>query len=724
MKIISRINKFIPRKAMAEINAICHNRLISDNNKKADMIREVLERFEVPFTELGPGTNRYAVKIDGFVFKIAMDKNGIDDNRIEAVMSAELQPYVAKTYECNNLMVVSEYVTVISKEEFKENEEVIKGILSQLADSYIFGDVGFLMKNFINWGYRPNGELVILDYGYIYKIQGQEARCTHLLSDDVICGHFLEYDQNFSDLICPHCRTKYKYADIRRRIDLEFEKRHIERSLSEMYKITTAEAIVKGDGDEEEVIEEQPLIRHFYDYEEDEEYYEQGDECMFNPDKTAEILAKGRAALKNRSYDINNNDIECETEYEEDSYEEDDFDITPPPLGDYIYDDDVFILGELMGSPILFTEERYTDIEGLPEGYHAYHVRTTEEDMTWKSIEETVFRNFAGTIITTCELNLPAKVNEDLYTLTYKEITFSDFQKFVDEYENMSEDDDDDDDDFEELSEDEIASMFDDEDEDEYCDEQDKFDNFSRTTIDETDDDTDESEPDYECKYITIRIKVPESCDMYELADDIRESIDDWEDIIEVYHDTSDNNIHATIDMSDEDKAAFNTEAIDKVVEPIINTYCPLMEDDEDTTDVPETLTEAISDDVDVDYDEEDAEDIDEHLEELTEETKDEIPEEEFTTDPEEDEYLNESDDDDISTPCDEARSELANELMSDTDMDDNEEDEEPSSVSVGWMDVSDRNLHEELLAQAAKEEEQEEADRRSKYYKHMKKRY
>lgn len=228
VEIVSRINTFIPEGLMKELNTLCENRLISDNNTKARMIMVLFEKYNVEAEELGPGTNRMAVLIDGYVFKIAMDKWGKRDNDNEYAMSEELQPFVIKVYETNTLITVSEYVTLISPEEFAEKRSEILNILSTLAEGYLIGDVGYQPKNFTNWGYRDNGDLVILDFAYIYNIIGDELMCP----DD---GETLHYDPTFHYLRCPYCRVKFSFTDVRRLVTMEQEDYEVNRVKAESY---------------------------------------------------------------------------------------------------------------------------------------------------------------------------------------------------------------------------------------------------------------------------------------------------------------------------------------------------------------------------------------------------------------------------------------------------------------------------------------------------------
>ena len=135
------------------------------NNDKFDAVLEYLTGRD--FVELGCGTNRMAVKHDDYVYKIALDSYGFKDNWTEFEMSPELQPYVTKTYECNGYVAVAEYVNLFSKEEFVDSRDNIRNILENLAEDYLFCDMGTIAKNYTNFGFRNDDTIVVLDYGLV-----------------------------------------------------------------------------------------------------------------------------------------------------------------------------------------------------------------------------------------------------------------------------------------------------------------------------------------------------------------------------------------------------------------------------------------------------------------------------------------------------------------------------------------------------------------------------
>jgi len=290
MEIKSRILQYLNKDLLVKLNSIALDVLIPSNNEKVDLMIQALTEHNVTFSELGPGTNRLAILIDGYVFKIGLDKAGIIDNWAEFSLAQELQPFVTKCYECNGLIAVAEYITVISKDEFQNSKEEVRQILSHLADSYLLGDVGSVSKNFMNWGYRADGSLVILDYAYVYRVIGDELLCGGLNKDETTCTGSLEYDENFHKLICPRCRKTYTFHEIRRKISKEYEEKERETIKSLAYKVT------KPIQEFNRNIDQTTIVKNI----------NEGDNTIMNK----------------RDYEIDNECISNEVQYDEDTYAE------------------------------------------------------------------------------------------------------------------------------------------------------------------------------------------------------------------------------------------------------------------------------------------------------------------------------------------------------------------------------------------------------------------
>lgn len=260
----SRIKHTFGDDLLKLIANICDTKRIDSSQRKMKMLQQLLKRYEIRFDVLGGATNRIALFIDGYAFKFAMDRQGYKDNLMEYALSAELQPYVTKVYETNGYVLVAEPVKTMTIDDFKLRKVDILKVLEMLSSDYLLGDVGYIKKNFTNWGIRDNGSVVILDFAYCH-------RATEKLFSCQVCGDgVLVYDSTFSYLRCSNsavCMTKYTYNEIKMiqgdqvDIDMIDEMKH--------------ESIVLGCGetskqifvDDGKIVDSNtPIIRTFNDY--------------------------------------------------------------------------------------------------------------------------------------------------------------------------------------------------------------------------------------------------------------------------------------------------------------------------------------------------------------------------------------------------------------------------------------------------------------------------
>ena len=221
----SIIEKYFSKSMIKELYYLAWRSDIADLNDKASIVHRMLT--PEGFDEVGNGTNRIALKKGGIIFKIAVDQPGLNDNLTELKRSGE-KTYFPKVYECNYLIVAEEYWTVMDLDTFIQNERQIKIILKDLAKDYIFNDLGYQQKNLANWGYReimtsdgqPDGELGILDFGYVYPKIGQDEALSC-----PICGAELKYDSLYVNLVCSSntCRATYSPDDIINRMDMTLD---------------------------------------------------------------------------------------------------------------------------------------------------------------------------------------------------------------------------------------------------------------------------------------------------------------------------------------------------------------------------------------------------------------------------------------------------------------------------------------------------------------------
>lgn len=241
----------------------------ADNNEKGAMIKQLLRDNNIPFEGLGSGTNRMAVLIEGYAVKIALDKDGMIDNRREMLYTKQLQPYVVKVYEStpNGLIAVTEFVEIFTLAEFHEHQDEMAAILSEISAQFLIGDCGITGKNYVNWGTRNDGTICILDFAYIYSVQYKIFGCA--CNDEAL----LRYDKNFVNLICPICGRKYTFGEVRRKITKAQQETEIGDIRRLGYKLKNSEEVVevvpefepkkKSGKVKKELSEEEKLLRAY-----------------------------------------------------------------------------------------------------------------------------------------------------------------------------------------------------------------------------------------------------------------------------------------------------------------------------------------------------------------------------------------------------------------------------------------------------------------------------
>lgn len=203
-----RIETEFSKELLAKLYLLASDFTIDDNNERADYIEKLLS--PLGFVELGTGTNRIAFRKDGYVFKIALDRRGFVDNISEYYRSIEMPDVLAKVYETNRTIIVCEYVNLLSEEEFLTNKDEIKQVLDRLSARYVMGDLGLTQKNYCNWGYRANGDIVALDFAYLYPIKGNESVMV------CGCGGDIVPNSTYTGYKCnnPKCGIEYTASEL------------------------------------------------------------------------------------------------------------------------------------------------------------------------------------------------------------------------------------------------------------------------------------------------------------------------------------------------------------------------------------------------------------------------------------------------------------------------------------------------------------------------------
>ena len=77
------------------------------------------------YRRIGEGTNRFVCRLDNHIIKVAYNYLAYIDNMNDLAQAKYKKKYLAQAYETIGIILVSEYVTVMDKEDFLENQSPI-----------------------------------------------------------------------------------------------------------------------------------------------------------------------------------------------------------------------------------------------------------------------------------------------------------------------------------------------------------------------------------------------------------------------------------------------------------------------------------------------------------------------------------------------------------------------------------------------------------------------
>ena len=194
-------------------------RLSSRINDKYEMINNIMIRRG--FKRFSAGTNRvvYSFLEDNrFLAKIAVDKVGMQDNPMEYKNQFLLKPYVTKMFyhsPCGTVGFVERVLPIKNKAEFKEiADDVFDILIHKILGKYVMEDIG--TKYFMNWGVRIGSGPCLLDFPYLYKLDGKKLYCTKTdPANGLMCNGEIDYDAGFNHLVCNRCGKVYLASDLR-----------------------------------------------------------------------------------------------------------------------------------------------------------------------------------------------------------------------------------------------------------------------------------------------------------------------------------------------------------------------------------------------------------------------------------------------------------------------------------------------------------------------------
>ena len=218
--LIPPIQCYLTMQDIDELRKIATSlRLSSKIDEKYKMIDNIMRNRG--FKRFSAGTNRVVYSFledDRFLVKIAVDKVGMKDNPLEYENQFLLKPYVTKMFyisQCGTVGFCERVLPVKNKSEFKEiADDVFEILVNKILGKYVVEDVG--TKFFMNWGIRPGYGPVLLDYPYIYKLDGAKLYCSKKDPiTNIPCNGEIDYDVGFNYLVCTKCGKRYLATDLR-----------------------------------------------------------------------------------------------------------------------------------------------------------------------------------------------------------------------------------------------------------------------------------------------------------------------------------------------------------------------------------------------------------------------------------------------------------------------------------------------------------------------------
>jgi hypothetical protein len=205
----SRLNE-LPIDLKVALGEVSFQKGMTPTHRR-DRIIDICNQYHLDFKNVGTGTNRHIIKYDRYVIKIALDREGIADNKQEWVMSDKLAPHVAMALDISKggHLLMSEYCPAFtSYYEMNLYRDTIRKILTMWSKQFLIGDVGIVDKNYANWGVNSRGKPVCIDYAYLFPVGMNIFSC--------ICGNrTMVLDDSFSKYKCPLCNREYSDAELR-----------------------------------------------------------------------------------------------------------------------------------------------------------------------------------------------------------------------------------------------------------------------------------------------------------------------------------------------------------------------------------------------------------------------------------------------------------------------------------------------------------------------------
>ena len=214
------LSMFLSPFDIQELNAIARSlRYSAKPEIRYQEIDKVMRRRGL--VKFAAGTNRVVYRHPEFqdiLIKVASDAVGLGDNPAEYRNQFLLKPFVAKCFEispCGTVGIFERVNPITSREEFLSVADDVFELLNEwIIGKYIVADCG--SKFFMNFGVRRGFGIVLLDYPYVYELDGNLLYCRKpdQMSQSGKCDGVIDYDDGYNFLKCTKCGATYKAKEL------------------------------------------------------------------------------------------------------------------------------------------------------------------------------------------------------------------------------------------------------------------------------------------------------------------------------------------------------------------------------------------------------------------------------------------------------------------------------------------------------------------------------
>lgn len=211
------VNQLLTQEDVDRLRYIATSvKLAPKTNLKFEQIDSIMRNRG--FRRLAGGTNRLVyrhLEIPGIVVKVAYDSEGITNNPDEFRNQELLKPFCTKVFDvtpCGTVGVFERVDRITSRYEFGTIADDVYDLITNIVGKYVVADIG--TKFMYNYGVRLGFGPVLLDFPYIYELDGSKIYCGNVMDNGHACGGEIGYDDGFNFLTCSKCGRVFNAKEL------------------------------------------------------------------------------------------------------------------------------------------------------------------------------------------------------------------------------------------------------------------------------------------------------------------------------------------------------------------------------------------------------------------------------------------------------------------------------------------------------------------------------